>query len=296
MAINNPLYRRIAEPYMNPSNTAQSAGLLSPVSVLPDPADAPRASMQLPTLVELTERMKSSPEGDIVLPENFSQLSLSEQQNILQEQIGGAGAARASSVPSPMPRPDYSPQDGLLSRLGGGLLGAARGVGSGLMGAGRSIGQAVAEPLAAGIGDIGDVYRLYQRAMKTQPNASYDPSDIKRISPTAIAASLPEFRAEEEQRKMKLEQMRAISDYRKEAAKRQPDMEKLRDLAARAYPELAARQMFKPQKNHTMSGQKAEVVQKYLNKQKLSEEEQKLLDVVLKEDMLQMILNSSKED
>lgn len=290
MAIDNPLYRRIAEPYMNQTSVTQSSGLLNPVSILPDPSDAPRASMQPLTLVEPTEGMKPPLEGDIVLPENFSQLSLSEQQNILQEQIGGAGTARASFVPSPMPRPDYFSQDGLLSRLGGGLLGAARGVGSGLMGAGRSIGQAVAEPLAAGIGDIGDVYRLYQRAMMTQPIASYDPSDIKSISPTAIAASLPEFRAEEEQRKMKLEQMRAISDYRKEAAKRQPDMEKLRDLAARAYPELAARQMFKPEKVPTKSSVEGAILLKVARGDKLEEGEQKIFDMMNKEDLVSLLL------
>ena len=226
----------------------------------------------------------------IILPENFNELPLSEQQRILQTQIEKADTMETPSILRPMPRPENPQQGGLLSRLGGGLLGVASQVGGGLMDIGRGVGGVVAEPLAAGVRDFADINRLYQRAMMTQPIASYDPSDIKNISPMSIAASLPEFRAEEEQREAKLEQMRAISDYRKEAAKRNPDMEKLRDLAARAYPELAARQMFKAERPLTKAGVQGEVLAKVARGEKLSEGEQKIFDMMNKEDLVSLFL------
>lgn len=210
------------------------------------------------------------------LPENFETLSPMQQASFLQQQLGQVSVEPESSfVPSPMPRPDYQPQQGLFSRIGSGLLGAVKAAGSSL-----------AEPLAQGGADIADVLRFYRRAQMSQPIASYDPSVFKGISPQAIAASLPQFRAEEEQRQMKLEQIKAISDYRKEASKREPDMAKLRDLAARAYPELVAKQMFKPEKDATKSSVQGAVLEKVAKNIKLSEGEQKIFDMMNKEDLL----------
>ena len=226
--------------------SSEMAKAAAPFQTQPQPSALPLAS-DAPSGVSFVEA------DSINLPSGFEGLSPDEQASILRQQLGlDASSAQVEDtfVPSPVPRPDYQPTQGLLSRIGGGLLGAAQSVGEGIAGIGRQVGESLAEPLAEGGRDIADIMRFYQRAQMQQPMFSYDPSAFKGISPQAIAASLPQFRAEEEQRKMKLEQIRAVSDYRKEASKRNPDIQKLRDLAARAYPDVAAKQMFKPEKSY----------------------------------------------
>lgn len=110
--------------------------------------------------------------------------------------------------------PTGSPQQGLLSRIRGGLLDAGQAVGSGLLGAGRAA--------VAGIDpkqmsrDIIDTQRFYRQAQMSQPSMvlGSDLAKLQNITPQGIAASLPALRAQEQ------------------LALQKPEIEKLEALAA----------------------------------------------------------------
>ena len=106
-----------------------------------------------------------------------------------------------------------SPQQGLLSRIGGGLLGAGQSVGSGLLGAGRAAVAGIdPEQLSR---DIIDTQRFYRQAQMSQPSMvlGSDLAKLQNITPQGIAASLPALRAQEQ------------------LALQEPELEKLKTLA-----------------------------------------------------------------
>jgi len=94
----------------------------------------------------------------------------------------------------------------LLSDIRSGLLG----LGSSAVGAGQSIGrgigrgaglfgQQLAQPLAQGVRDIPDVMRFYEAQRMAQPMMSYDPADLRPVTPMGVAGMLPTLRAAEQE-------------------------------------------------------------------------------------------------
>jgi hypothetical protein len=107
-----------------------------------------------------------------------------------------------------------SPRQGLLSRIGDGLLGAGQAVGSGLLGAGRAAVAGIdPEQMSR---DIIDTQRFYRQAQMSQPSMvlGSDLAKLQNITPQGIAASLPALRAQEK------------------LALQKPEIEKLEALAA----------------------------------------------------------------
>lgn len=116
----------------------------------------------------------------------------------------------------PMPRPvietpevvSAPTQEGLLSQIGSGLLGAGQAIGSGIGEAAGLFGESLRQPIAAGIADIPDVMRVYQRMTAEGPMMARDPSRLSAVTPMTAAAMLPEIRAaqEAERREMALKE------------------------------------------------------------------------------------------
>lgn len=111
----------------------------------------------------------------------------------------------------------------LLSDIRSGLLG----LGSSAVDAGQSIGRGIsrgagllgeqfAPPLAQGIRNIPDVMRFYEAQRMSQPMMSYDPADIRPVTPMGVAGMLPTLRAAEQEAMQKpmLDALRASSSGR----------------------------------------------------------------------------------
>jgi hypothetical protein len=119
---------------------------------------------------------------------NMSNLS-PEERRFLQDSFKPQSSMPAMSA--------ASPRQGLLSRIGGGLLGAGQAVGSGLLDAGRAAVAGIdPEQMSR---DIIDTQRFYRQAQMSQPSMvlGSDLAKLQNITPQGIAASLPALRAQE---------------------------------------------------------------------------------------------------
>ena len=111
----------------------------------------------------------------------------------------------------------------LLSDIRSGLLGAGQAVGRGIGRTAGLLGESLREPLAQAVADIPDVMRFYEAQRMSQPMMAYDPADLKPVTPTGIAAMLPQLRAAEQEAMQKpmLDALKAQADLARAAQSRQ---------------------------------------------------------------------------
>ena len=94
----------------------------------------------------------------------------------------------------------------LLSDIRSGLLGfgssavdAGQSIGRGIGQTAGLLGQQFAQPLSQGVRDIPDVMRFYEAQRMAQPMMSYDPADLRPVTPMGVAGMLPTLRAAEQE-------------------------------------------------------------------------------------------------
>jgi len=118
----------------------------------------------------------------------------------------------------------------LLSDIRSGLLGlgssavdAGQSIGRGIGQGAGLLGQQLAQPLAQGVRDIPDVMRFYEAQRMAQPMMSYDPADLRPVTPMGVAGMLPTLRAAEQEavQKPMLDALRAQADLARAAQSRQ---------------------------------------------------------------------------
>jgi len=104
-------------------------------------------------------------------------------------------------------------RSGLLG-LGSSAVGAGRSIGRGIGQGAGLLGQQLAQPLAQGIRDIPDVMRFYEAQRMAQPMMSYDPADLRPVTPMGVAGMLPTLRAAEQEavQKPMLDVLKAQAD------------------------------------------------------------------------------------
>lgn len=109
----------------------------------------------------------------------------------------------------------------LLSDIRSGLLGlgssavdAGQSIGRGVGQAAGLLGQQLAQPLSQGVRDIPDVMRFYEAQRMAQPMMSYDPADLRPVTPMGVAGMLPTLRAAEQEAMQKpmLDALKAQAD------------------------------------------------------------------------------------
>lgn len=118
----------------------------------------------------------------------------------------------------------------LLSDIRSGLLGlgssavdAGQSIGRGIGQGAGLLGQQLAQPLAQGIRDIPDVMRFYEAQRMAQPMMSYDPADLKPVTPMGVAGMLPTLRAAEQE---------AVQKPMLDALKAQADLARMRGVGS----------------------------------------------------------------
>lgn len=111
----------------------------------------------------------------------------------------------------------------LLSDIRSGLLGAGQALGRGVGQAAGLLGEEFAQPLSQAVYNIPDIGRFRAAQRMGQPLASFDPSDIRDISPSGIVGMLPQLRAAEEAavQKPMLDALKAQADLARAAQSRQ---------------------------------------------------------------------------
>lgn len=87
----------------------------------------------------------------------------------------------------------------LLSDIRSGLLGAGQAVGRGIGKTAGLLGEELSQPLSQAVYNIPDIGRFRAAERMGQPVASFDPADIRDISPAGISGMLPTLRAAEEE-------------------------------------------------------------------------------------------------
>lgn len=104
-------------------------------------------------------------------------------------------------------------RSGLLG-LGSSAVGAGQSIGRGIGQGAGLLGQQLAQPLAQGIRDIPDVMRFYEAQRMAQPMMSYDPADLRPVTPMGVAGMLPTLRAAEQEAMQKpmLDALKAQAD------------------------------------------------------------------------------------
>lgn len=113
-------------------------------------------------------------------------------------------------------------RSGLLG-LGSSAVGAGQSIGRGIGQGAGLLGQQLAQPLAQGIRDIPDVMRFYEAQRMAQPMMSYDPADLRPVTPMGVAGMLPTLRAAEQEAMQKpmLDALKAQADLARAAQSRQ---------------------------------------------------------------------------
>ncbi len=119
----------------------------------------------------------------------------------------------------------------LLSDIRSGLLGlgssavdAGQSIGRGIGRGAGLLGQQLAQPLSQGVKDIPDVMRFYEAQRMAQPMMSYDPADLRPVTPMGVTGMLPTLRAAEQEAVQKP----MLDALRLQQAKRGQELDELR--------------------------------------------------------------------